>query len=211
MTNRIEEQYLDGLYAPDKELERIQQRIKACGMPDISVEVGYGRLLTMLGRMSKAQRALEIGALGGYSGLCILRGLTGERKLMSLELKEDYAKLAKQNLEEAGFGNHVEYRIGAALDSLAILVEEQQQYDLFFIDADKENYVHYLEYCLKLAHKGAIIVVDNLFLRGRTLDPNKQGPSVQAIRKFNALLAQDKRLETTMLPAYDGLAIAIVR
>lgn len=211
MTNRIEEQYLDGLYAPDKELERIQQRIKECGMPDISVEVGYGRLLTMLGRMSKAQRALEIGALGGYSGLCILRGLTGERKLMSLELKDDYAKLAKQNLEEAGFGNHVEYRIGAALDSLAILVEEQQQYDLFFIDADKENYVHYLEYCLKLAHKGAIIVVDNLFLRGRTLDPNKQGPSVQAIRKFNAMLAQDKRLETTMLPAYDGLAIAIVR
>lgn len=211
MTNSLEEQYVDGLYAPDPELERIVQRIKEHGMPAISVEDGYGRLLTMLGRMSRAERALELGALGGYSGLCLLRGLTGEKKLISLELKEDYARVAEQNLIEAGYGDHVEYRIGAALDSLADLVSEGQRFDLFFIDADKENYTHYLEYCIQLARSGAIIVVDNLFLRGRTLDKAKQGPSVQAIRKFNAMLAQDERLETTMLPAYDGLAIAIVR
>ncbi|MGZ9582995.1 O-methyltransferase [Paenibacillus marinisediminis] len=211
MTMQNVESYLDGLYKPDQELDMIKRSIAERGIKDISVADSYGRLLTMLARMTGASRALEIGAFGGYSGLCILRGLSGEKKLVSLELREEYAELAHTNLKQAGYGEHVEYKLGPALESLAVLEQEQQKFDLFFIDADKENYPNYLEYAIRLSNSGAIIVADNLMLRGRTLNPDKQGPAVLAMRRFNQLVAQDERLDSTMLASYDGLAIMRVR
>lgn len=211
MSSEAVESYLEQLYPADPAVDRIKERIRAQGMPDISVPEGYGRLLTMLARLSHAKDALEIGALGGYSGYCILRGLEPGGRLVSLELRQDYADLAKHNLTEAGFGEQVEYRVGEALHSLAELEREGARYDLFFIDADKENYPAYLEYAIRLARPGALIAGDNLMLRGRTLNPDKQGPSVQAMRAFNAAIAQDERLLSTLLPAYDGLALAIVK
>ncbi|MCM3340432.1 O-methyltransferase [Paenibacillus sp. MER TA 81-3] len=211
MSNEAVETYLEQLYTKDDTLEHIKEQIRANGLPEISVPAGYGRLLTMLVRMSHARNALEIGALGGYSGCCLLRGLPAEGKLVSLELRQDYADLAKQHLTEAGFGEQVEYRVGEALDSLTALKKEGARFDFFFIDADKGNYPNYLEYAITLARPGAIIAGDNLMLRGRTLDTDKQGPSVLAMRRFNEMIAQDDRLISTMLPAYDGLALAIVR
>ncbi|MDK8182453.1 O-methyltransferase [Paenibacillus sp. UMB4589-SE434] len=211
MTMHNVETYLDGLYAEDAELTRIQRSIEHNGMPAISVAESYGRLLTMLAKMSGAEHALEIGALGGYSGLCILRGIAASGKLVSLELREEYAALAQQNLTAAGVGERVEYRIGEAIHALEALEAEGRKFDFFFIDADKENYPNYLECAIRLARPGAIIAADNLMLRGRTLNLDKQGPSVLAMRHFNERMAQDERLMSTMLPAYDGLAIAIVR
>ncbi|UHA72567.1 O-methyltransferase [Paenibacillus sp. 481] len=211
MSNEAVENYLEQLYPVNPVFNRIRERIAEFGLRDISVPDGYGRLLTMLVRLSGATHALEIGALGGYSGCCLLLGLPADGRLVSLELKADYAELAKGSLIEAGFGERVEYRIGEALDSLAQLEAEGARFDFFFIDADKENYINYLEYAIKLARPGAIIAADNLMLRGRTLDEGKQGPSVQAMRRFNEIIATDERLESTMLPAYDGLALAIVR
>ena len=82
---------------------------------------------------------------------------------------------------------------------------------MFFIDADKENYPNYLEHAIKLAHPGALIIADNLMLRGRTLNPEKQGPAVLAMRRFNEIVARDPRLDSTMLSSYDGLAIMRVK
>ena len=205
-----EEQYSESLYEKDEQLERVMEGIRAHGMPEISVAPGYGRLLTMLVKMSGAKRVLEIGALGGYSGICLARGLGDDGKLVSLELKAEYAELAHKHLKDAGLGDRVEYRIGEALDSLHQLEEEGQRFDVFFIDADKENYPNYLDWALKLANPGAVIAADNTFLRGKTTDPDKNGPSVLAMRQFNERIARDGRLMSTMLPAYDGLAVAVV-
>ncbi|MNJ74470.1 putative O-methyltransferase [compost metagenome] len=92
-----------------------------------------------------------------------------------------------------------------------MLESRGETFDFFFIDADKENYPNYLEYAIKLAASGALIAGDNFLLRGRTLNEDKNGPSVQAIRKFNEMIATDDRLISTMLPAYDGLALAMVK
>ncbi|MEF2247790.1 MULTISPECIES: O-methyltransferase [unclassified Paenibacillus] len=205
------EKYVDDLYKIDPLLQIVKQNIEAKGMPSISVADGYGRLLTMLVKMSGASKLLEVGALGGYSGICLARGLSGSGSLVSLELLEQYAEVAKQHMELAGLGEHVEYMLGDARDSFAKLEEQGRTFDFFFIDADKEGYPVYLDYAIKLAEPGAIIVGDNIFLRGRTLDEAKQGPSVQAVRAFNETIANDPRLESTILPGYDGLAIAIVR
>lgn len=207
----LNEQYVDSLYGEDADLERVKAGIAANGMPDISVADGYGRLLTMMVTMSGAQKIMEIGALGGYSGICLARGLRAGGSLVSLELLQNYADVAKVHMEAAGLGEKVVYLVGDAKQSLAELKSAGRKFDFFFIDADKEGYPVYLNYAIELAEPGAIIVADNILLRGRTTDPAKAGPAVRAVRSFNETIATDERLMSTVLPGYDGLAIAIVK
>lgn len=206
-----EEQYVDSLYKEDSDLARVKAGLAAHGIRDISVHDGYGRMLTMLVAMTGARKLLEIGALGGYSGICLAKGLKGEGHLVSLELMPDYAEVARTHMEAAGFGDKVTYMVGDAKESLERLKTEGRKFDFFFIDADKEGYPIYLDYALALATPGAVIVGDNILLRGRTTNTEKQGPSVQAVRAFNEAIATDERLMSTILPGYDGLAIAIVK
>ncbi|WP_256760035.1 O-methyltransferase [Cohnella sp. WQ 127256] len=205
------DQYFDDLYGNDSELERVKESIREAGMPDISVAPGYGRLLTLLITLTQARSVLEIGALGGYSGICLARGLPQDGKLVSLELRQEYADIARSNMVASKLESYVDYRVGDASVSLEKLMKEAARFDFFFIDADKENYPQYLEACIGLANKGAIIAADNTLLRGRTIDDNKQGPSVLAVRQFNRMIAQDPRLMGVHLPAYDGLALARVK
>ncbi|HEY4389978.1 MAG TPA: class I SAM-dependent methyltransferase [Paenibacillus sp.] len=205
------EQYGDELYAEDEVLSRVTRSIEEHGIQDVSIAPGYGRLLTLLVRLGDAKRALEIGALGGYSGICLARGLGADGHLVSLEISEDNAKLAGSNMEMAGYGQMAEYMVGPALDSLEVLKQRGEKFDFFLIDADKGNYPAYLEYAISLAAPGALIAGDNTLLRGRTLNSDKNGPSVMAMRKFNEMIATDERLLSTMLPAYDGLALALVK
>ncbi|MFC3802132.1 O-methyltransferase [Cohnella sp. GCM10012308] len=205
------EAYLDGLFDEDADLVRVRESIRERGMPDISVAPGYGRLLTMLVAAARCKAVLEIGALAGYSGICLARGLNEGGKLTSLELKPEYAELATANIAEAGYGGCAEMIVGDALASLDKLMASGRRFDFFFIDADKENYPNYLERAIGLAAPGAIIAADNTLLRGRTLNDAKQGPAVQAVREFNRRLATDPRLLGTHLPSYDGLALFMVR
>lgn len=209
--NLTPDEYVNQLFQEDDLLLKVKEAIRSNGMPEVSVAAAYGRLLTFLAKTSKSEAVLEIGVLGGYSGICLARGLSDGGTLTSLELKEQYAAMARGHLEEAGYGDKVEYRIGPAADSLEQLAQEGRTFDFFFIDADKENYPVYLDYAIKLARPGAVIVGDNCFLRGRTLNPDKQGPAVLAVRRFNEQMASDPRLVTTMLPDYDGLALAWVK
>lgn len=192
-------------------LRHVKESLASNGIRDISVASGYGRLLTLLAQISGARVALEIGALGGYSGICLARGLPVDGKLYSLEINEEYARLAYDNMCFAGFGDRVEYRVGAALDSLEALRQEGVRLDFCFIDADKANYPVYLEMAISMSNPGALIAADNLFLRGRTLNEASQGQSATRMRAFNAAITSDPRLEGVILPAYDGLAIARVK
>ncbi|QYR23332.1 O-methyltransferase [Paenibacillus sp. sptzw28] len=205
------EQYVERLLGRDADLERVHKTIREHEMPEISIAPGYGRLLTMLVRMSGARNVLEIGALGGYSGICLARGLSDGGRLTSLELLQDYADVARGSLEAAGLGHLAEYIVGDAKANLSLLEREGRKFDFFFIDADKESYPLYLEYAIKLANPGAVITGDNALLHGKTTDPEKSGPSVIAMRQFNERMVTDKRLIGTLLPAYDGLAVAMVK
>jgi predicted O-methyltransferase YrrM len=205
------EQYVDSLLGSDPILNKVKENIRAHNMPEVSIAPGYGKLLTMLVSLTGASQVLEIGALGGYSGICLARGLKDGGKLISLELKQEYADLACRHLTEAGLGDKVEYRIGEALDSLKLLETEGKRFDMVFIDADKGNYPNYLEWAIKLSNPGALIIGDNTLLHGRTMNPSANGNSVIQMRKFNERIMKDPRLEGVILPAYDGLAIARVK
>ena len=206
------EEYISELYAQeDATLLAVRQSIVERGMPTISVAASVGKMLTMLVRMNGAQQVLEIGALGGYSGICLARGLGAEGGLVSLELEQAYADLAKSNLEAAGFGDRVEFRVGLALDSLAELEREGRRFDLFFIDADKDNYPNYLEYAIKLGNPGALILADNVFRGDRVLDPANQEDTIAAMREFNRKAAEDDRLESMILPMGDGVLVSRIK
>ena len=205
------EQYIESLYPLDNMLETVKLGCGYNGLPDISVAPGYGRLLTMLVAISGARRLLEIGALGGYSGICLARGLGEGGSLLSLEISPECAATAKAHMRVAGLADKVEYRVGDAKDSLRQLEREGARFDLVFIDADKGGYPFYLDMADKLANPGALIVADNTLLHGRVADVNADSPSVRAMRAFNRAVAVHPALESAMLPAYDGLAIARVK
>jgi caffeoyl-CoA O-methyltransferase len=205
------EEYVEQLAGEDDVLSSVRASIVERGMPPISVAVELGRLLNLLVKTSGAKRVLEIGALGGYSGICLARALPGDGKLVSLELNPEFADVAQGNLQQAGLDHLVEYKLGPAIDSLQELVESGEKFDLFFIDADKPNYPYYLDYAIQLSSPGALITADNVLLGNRVMDENNHDPGPEAIRAFNERLHSDVRLEALILPARDGFAIARVK
>lgn len=205
--------YINSVFhTQDALLEEVIASIKENGMPSLSVSPSSGKLLTMLVSISGAKRVLEIGTLGGYSGICLARGLGKEGTLTSLELEERYAELAHSNLSKAGFGDQVSYLTGVALQSLEKLAGENKRFDFFFIDADKANYEYYLEYCIKLAEPGALIVADNVLAKSSVLDPDAPPKRyTEAMKKFNETAAHHPQLESLLIPIGDGMTLSRVK
>ncbi|MEK5482181.1 O-methyltransferase [Viridibacillus sp. FSL R5-0888] len=205
--------YIDSVFQNHyTHLKEVISSIEENGMPSISVSPSSGKLLTMLISISGAKNVLEIGALGGYSGICLASGFGKEGKLTSLELEEKYAELANNNLSKAGFGDQVSYLTGPALQSLEKLVEDNKRFDFFFIDADKENYENYLEYCIKLADSEAIIVADNVLAQGSVVDQEvKPKRYTELMKKFNEIVANHPQLESILIPIGDGMTISKVK
>ncbi len=207
--------YIQNLFAPqDEALEAAVRESQRAGLPEIHVSPNEGKLLQLLAEMMGALRVLEIGTLGGYSAINLARGMTEDGALISLEIDERHAEVARQNVEHAGLGEMVEIRGGDARELLAELVEENEEpFDLVFIDADKQSYPEYLEWAIRLSRPGSLILGDNTIWGGSVMDP--QDNSTRAIREFNEKLAKDPRLSAIVLPLIrervDGLAIARVR
>ena len=207
--------YVAGLFAQEDEaLEAALRDSDEAGLPSINVSATEGKLLRMLVEISGARRILEIGTLGGYSAIHFARALPEDGGMISLELDERHAEVARKNVERAGLSHKVEVRVGDARRSLAGLVENDEgPFDLIFIDADKQGYPEYLDWSLRLSRPGTLILGDNAIRDGSVLDPYDN--SSRAMREFNDALSRDPRLSATVLPLIreriDGLAIARVR
>ena len=206
--------YVAGLFAPpDEALEEALGVSVREGLPSINVSATEGKLLQMLVWISGARRVLEIGTLGGYSAIHFACALPPDGTLLSLELDEHHAEVARRNVGRAGLSEKVEIRVGDARRSLNELVENGEgPFDVIFIDADKEGYPEYLGWSLRLSRPGTLILGDNAIREGSVIDPDD--PSSRAMREFNQKLAEDPRLSAIVLPLIreriDGLAIALV-
>jgi caffeoyl-CoA O-methyltransferase len=206
--------YVEELFSPpDPVLEAALRRSREAGLPEINVSRNEGKLLQLLAEIAGAKRILEIGTLGGYSTIHLARALPESGLLVSLELDERYAGVARENVREAGLADRVEVRVGEAKVLLARMVEEGEgTFDLAFIDADKEGYPEYLEWALRLSRPGSLILVDNVIRGGSVLDPADE--LARATRDLNERIARDPRLSALVLPLIreqiDGLAMARV-
>ena len=207
--------YIQNLFAPqDEALEAAVRESQRSGLPEINVSPNEGKLLRLLAAMTGARRILEIGTLGGYSAINLARGMAEDGRLISLEIDEHHAEVARQNVERAGLAERVEIRVGDAREILARVAENDEgPFDLIFIDADKEGYPEYLDWALRLSRPGSLILGDNTIWGGTIIDP--QDESTRAIHQFNEKIARDPRLSAIILPLLrervDGLAIAWVR
>jgi caffeoyl-CoA O-methyltransferase len=206
--------YVEELFAPpDPALETALRRSREAGLPEIHVSPNEGVLLRLLAEIAGARRILEIGTLGGYSTIYMARALPEGGSLVSLELNERHAEVARDNVAEAGLEDKVELRVGDAKALLARMVEDgEEPFDLTFIDADKGGYPEYLEWALRLSRPGSLILAHNAIRGGSVLDPEDE--FARATREFNQALAENSRLSALILPLIrervDGLAIARV-
>ena len=206
--------YIEHLFGTsDEVLEATLRDSRRGGLPDINVSPNQGRLLRLLAEIAGARRILEIGTLGGYSAIHLARGLPEDGELISLELDEHHADVARNNVERAGLSDIVEIRVGDAHRLLTDLIENgEDPFDFIFIDADKDGYPDYLEASLRLVRPGSLIVGDNTIRSGTVLDP--QEGMARATREFNRLVAEDPRLYGIVLPLIreriDGMTIARV-
>jgi predicted O-methyltransferase YrrM len=211
------DQYLADRYAPgDDALTAALAANEAAGLPPIAVSATQGKLLQILARMVQARLILEIGTLGGYSSLWLAGALPADGRLITLELKARHASVARSNFVRAGLADRIELREGPALDSLAKLqAEGVGPFDFFFIDADKPNSPNYVTWALKLAHRGSVIVIDNVIRDGAIVNERSGDPAVQGTRRLHDMMAADPRLSATAIQTvgskgYDGFTIALV-
>ena len=213
---KVDRYFGDLLLRPDPALEGAIAANREADLPAIDVTPLQGKFLELLVRVSGARRILEIGTLGGYSTIWLARALPADGTVVSLELEPSHAKIARANLKKAGLAEHVDIRVGRAAGSLKKLAAEgTDPFDLIFIDADKANYPDYLDWSLKLARRGTLIVADNVVRDGEVIDPKSPDPNIQGVRRFTEKLAAEPRLTSTVLQTvagkgYDGFAMAVV-
>ena len=168
---------------------------------------GYqGRLLSLISKIIKPKKILEIGMFTGYSTICLAEGLTADGKIITLDRNEELLYLAQKYFDLSGFSDRIEVRIGNALDEIEKL--DLSDFDLFFIDADKSNYINYYEKIVSDSKPGAVILADNVLWYGKVLDETKAGDKDTLILKeFNERVSKDKRVEMLILPVRDGISL----
>jgi caffeoyl-CoA O-methyltransferase len=197
-------------HAPPEDDALAAVREETAAMGDIAVmqiAAEQGAFLSLLARAIGAREAIEVGTFTGYSAICLARGLEPPGRLICCELSEEYAEIAARNLERAGVAGRAEIRIGPALETLRAL-PERELFDLAFIDADKPGYPDYYEEVLGRLRPGGFVVLDNVLLDGRVLDPPADDESAQAMAALNDHIAADDRVDAVMLAIADGITLA---
>ncbi|MGW5367439.1 O-methyltransferase [Streptomyces sp. NPDC004009] len=209
--------YFSSHLAPeDDALQAALRDSEVAGLPHISVTAVQGKFLQLLAEIQGARTILEIGTLGGYSTIWLARALPADGRLISLEYSAKHAEVATRNIARAGLERIAEVRVGPALESLPKLADENPApFDLVFIDADKPNNPHYVEWALRLSRTGSLIVLDNVVRGGRVVDADSREPDIVGTREAIELIAAHPRLSGTAVQTvgskgYDGFAVARV-
>jgi len=174
----------------------------------LQISVSQGQLLQSIIKIAKVKNILEIGSFTGYSALTMAMALPEDGSLISLDKNQDFSKKAKQFYDEAK-QIKIKQMIKPALESLKYLKSSKKVFDLVFIDADKENYIHYYEDSIQLVKKNGLIIIDNVLWHGEVADDSKQDKYTNIIRNFNQSIKKDNRVEKNIIPIGDGLTICV--
>jgi predicted O-methyltransferase YrrM len=210
------DEYITEQLQPDDPVMEAAIR-ESASLPNIAVAPAQGQFLHLLVLALRARRILEIGTLGGYSAIWMARALPAGGRLISLEISEQHATVARRNVARAGLEGMVEVRVAPALETLEQLrAGGEEAFDFVFIDADKANAPEYFNAAVELAHAGGLIVVDNVVRRGKLIDSGGDDPDSEGMRRLIATMAADSRIvpaaiQTVGVKGWDGFAFALVR
>ncbi|MEB7712622.1 O-methyltransferase [Kluyvera cryocrescens] len=212
--SEVDNYLIDNLIPDDEVLSQVLENNHRAGLPAHDVAANQGQLLALFVRMVGAKSILEIGTLGAYSTIWMARELPEHGRLVTLEADPRHARVARENIQLAGLAERVTLHEGSALDSLAKL-ESDAPFDLIFIDADKPNNPYYLQWALKYARPGTLIIGDNVVRDGEVTNPHSTDERVQGVRRFIEMMRNDPRLTVTALQTvgikgWDGFTLAWV-
>ena len=212
--SEVDNYLIDNLIPDDEVLSQVLENNHRAGLPAHDVAANQGQLLALFVRMVGAKSILEIGTLGAYSTIWMARELPENGRLVTLEADPRHAQVARENIQLAGLAERVTLHEGPALDSLAKL-ESDAPFDLIFIDADKPNNPYYLQWALKYARPGTLIIGDNVVRDGEVTNPHSTDERVQGVRRFIEMMRNDPRLTVTALQTvgikgWDGFTLAWV-
>lgn len=197
---------------PERDLLRgMRRRADAAGLPPIMISEEQAKLIGLLVRVhGRVRRALDVGTLFGYSAAILARAAGESGEVVSLEADALHARVARENLAEAGLAGRVSIEEGPALERMRAMPDST--FDVVLVDADKGNYSNYLVEAVRLLRDGGLLMVDNAFAFGRVLDDAK-GPAdeeVRAVQRFNEALAARRDVDALLVPVGDGLAFGVV-
>jgi predicted O-methyltransferase YrrM len=164
-----------------------------------------GRALSMFSKMIRPKTILEIGTYTGYSAICLSEGLQPNGKLHTIDINEELTSMSSSYFKEAGISENVVQHIGNATKIIPTIDEE---FDLVFIDADKENYSTYFEIVIDKMPIGGFIIADNVLWSGKVVEKiNDKDQETKALKDFNTLIHNSDRVEHILMPIRDGLMI----
>ena len=164
-----------------------------------------GRFLSLISKIKSPLHILEIGTYTGYGTLCLAEGLASNGKIFTIDRNEELINIQNKYFEESGNRDKIVQLTGNAID---ILIGLNENFDLIFIDADKENYIKYFDIVSKKLNPNGIIISDNVLWSGKVVEESDGDQETNTLKKFNSLLSKDERFETIILPLRDGLSIS---
>ena len=166
-----------------------------------------GNFLAIISKLIKPFNVLEIGTYTGYSTLCIAEGLNPAGMIHTIDKNEELLQIQNKYFEKSGLKNQIRQYTGNAL---TIIPKLKIEFDLIFLDADKENYVKYLELISPILKPGGVLLTDNVLWHGKILESSKnQDRITRLIDSFNKKILENKSLKTVMLPLRDGISLTI--
>ena len=177
---------------------------------NMQIAPDQGQFMGMLVRLIGARRCLEIGTFTGYSSLAVALALPPDGRLIACDVSDTWTAIARRYWREAGVDGRIELRLQPALTTLDELLADGQagRFDFAFIDADKVSYADYYERVLSLLRPGGLLAVDNTLWSGQVADPKARDKDTIALKKFNAALHADERVDLSLVPIGDGLTLA---
>jgi predicted O-methyltransferase YrrM len=167
-----------------------------------------GRVLSTLSQLLRPKAILEVGTYTGYSALCLAEGLQPGGVLHTIDINEELESMVRRYVAEAGLDNTIHLHVGDARHLIPTL---EVEWDLVFLDADKENYATYFDLVIDRVRPGGVIVADNVLWSGKVIDPAVSDAETDALRAYNAKVQADPRVNNVLLPIRDGLMVAIKR
>ncbi|MGB1580411.1 MAG: class I SAM-dependent methyltransferase [Nevskiales bacterium] len=190
-------------------LEKLRQETAEHEMARMQIAPEQGQFMQWLLRLMGAKRGIEVGVFTGYSSLCAALAMGESAYLLACDVSEEYTAIARRYWAEAGVAQNIDLRLAPAVETLDAALEQGQagSYDYAFIDADKPAYANYYERCLALLRPGGVILVDNVLWGGRVADPDETEEDTLALRGFNQTLADDERIDLSLIPLADGLSL----
>lgn len=166
-----------------------------------------GNFLAIISKLIKPLNVLEIGTYTGYSTLCIAKGLNPAGMIHTIDKNEELLQIQNKYFEKSGLRNKIIQYTGNAL---AIIPKLKFDFDMVFLDADKKNYVKYLELISPILKPGGVLLTDNVLWHGKVLEsPENQDRITKLIDNFNKKILEDKSLKTVMLPIRDGISLTL--